>query len=340
VTLQRLAFAQRCHDRYQLRHIYTWLAMLAAVQGKLDEAEQLLDREQPIVERLASPEPRAWLQFCRGALTYERGDYALAEARLQEAIAMFRAINPGALVWYLGFLGIAQAAQGKAAEARACRDELEMLLAALPVDSMSTADPLAHLTQIALALGERERLTHYTQLTAFQGQFRDVLIDRLLGEIATKQRHLNAAQVHLTAAADTARREGLLPELARTLEAQAELLVSQGTSDRGAAAQELLKQAADLAQHYGNLGKEQQLRRRLETPTSRQSRKPSLPAGLSEREAEVLRLVAEGKSNREIAGFLHLSESTVAHHITSIFTKTSTDNRAAAAAFAIRHGLA
>jgi DNA-binding CsgD family transcriptional regulator len=341
VTLQRLAFARRSHDPYQLRHIYTWLAMLAAVQGRLDEAEQLLDREQPIVERLASPEPRAWLRFCRGALTYERGDYAAAEVLLQEAIAMFRAIGPGALVWYLGFLGIAQAAQGKAAEAGACRDELEMLLAALPVDSMSTADPLAHLTQISLALGERERLTHYyTQLTAFQGQFRDFLIDRLLGEIETKQGHLSAAQVHLAAAEAVARREGLLPELARTLEAQAELLTTQGNRDHGATAQALLEQAADLCRRFGNLAKERQRRGRLEMQASGQPRRIMLPVGLSDREAEVLRLVAEGQSNREPAGFLHVSESTVAHHLTSIITTTATDNRAAATAFAIRHGLA
>jgi DNA-binding CsgD family transcriptional regulator/tetratricopeptide (TPR) repeat protein len=341
VTLQRLAFARRSHDPYQLRHIYTWLAMLAAVQGKLDEAEQMLDREQPIIERLASPEPRAWLQFCRGALAYERGDYAWAEARLQEAIVMFRAIGPGALLWYLGFLGVAQAAQGKTTEAGACRDELEMLLAALPADSMSTADPLAHLTQISLALGEWERLTHYyTQLTAFQGQFRDFLIDRLLGEIETKQGHLSAAQVHLAAAEAVARREGLLPELARTLEAQAELLTTQGNRDHGATAQALLEQAADLCRRFGNLAKERQRRGRLEMQASGQPRRIMLPVGLSDREAEVLRLVAEGKSNREIAGFLHLSESTVAHHLTSIFTKTATDNRAAATAFAIRHGLA
>jgi DNA-binding NarL/FixJ family response regulator len=61
---------------------------------------------------------------------------------------------------------------------------------------------------------------------------------------------------------------------------------------------------------------------------------------LSRREAEVLRLVAGGKSNREIAQELCLSEHTVANHLTSIFNKTAVDNRAGAAAFAIRHGLA
>ena len=47
-----------------------------------------------------------------------------------------------------------------------------------------------------------------------------------------------------------------------------------------------------------------------------------------------------GKSNREIAEQLALSEKTVANHLTSILNKTGTENRTAAAAFAVRHGLA
>jgi DNA-binding CsgD family transcriptional regulator/pimeloyl-ACP methyl ester carboxylesterase len=60
---------------------------------------------------------------------------------------------------------------------------------------------------------------------------------------------------------------------------------------------------------------------------------------LSPREIEVLRLVAEGKSNREIAEALVLSERTVINHLSNIFTKTGAENRAGAAALALRHGL-
>ncbi len=66
---------------------------------------------------------------------------------------------------------------------------------------------------------------------------------------------------------------------------------------------------------------------------------PPLPASLTEREVRVLRLVAAGMSNRQIAEELHLSEKTVANHLTHIFNKILCENRAAAAAFAIRHGL-
>jgi ATP/maltotriose-dependent transcriptional regulator MalT len=64
-----------------------------------------------------------------------------------------------------------------------------------------------------------------------------------------------------------------------------------------------------------------------------------LPGGLTEREAEVLRLVAAGKSNRQIAGELVISEHTVARHVQNIFTKLNVSSRSAATAFAFEHRL-
>jgi ATP/maltotriose-dependent transcriptional regulator MalT len=66
---------------------------------------------------------------------------------------------------------------------------------------------------------------------------------------------------------------------------------------------------------------------------------PDLPAGLTEREAEVLRLIAEGLSNKDIAGRLHLSVKTVSRHLSNIFTKIGVSSRAAATAFAFEHRL-
>jgi len=67
---------------------------------------------------------------------------------------------------------------------------------------------------------------------------------------------------------------------------------------------------------------------------------PVYAAGLTAREVEVLRLVVRGMTNVQIAKELVLSEKTVATHMSHIFNKTSSENRAGAVAFAIRHGLA
>jgi DNA-binding CsgD family transcriptional regulator len=61
--------------------------------------------------------------------------------------------------------------------------------------------------------------------------------------------------------------------------------------------------------------------------------------GLSAREVEVLRLIAAGQTNRQIATALFLSRHTVGIHVAHILQKTNTDNRAAAASFALRQGL-
>jgi DNA-binding NarL/FixJ family response regulator len=65
-----------------------------------------------------------------------------------------------------------------------------------------------------------------------------------------------------------------------------------------------------------------------------------LPAGLTAREVEVLKLVAAGSSNKEIAAELFLSEKTVSRHLSNIFAKIGVSSRAAATAFAFEQGLA
>lgn len=65
-----------------------------------------------------------------------------------------------------------------------------------------------------------------------------------------------------------------------------------------------------------------------------------LPDGLTEREAEVLRLIASGRSNTEIARELFVAEATVKTHVNRIFAKTGSRDRAQVTAYAFRQGLA
>ena len=60
---------------------------------------------------------------------------------------------------------------------------------------------------------------------------------------------------------------------------------------------------------------------------------------MTEREVEVLRLVADGHSNADVAAALYLSQKTVARHLSNIFTKLDVSSRTAAVAYAHRHGL-
>jgi HD-GYP domain-containing protein (c-di-GMP phosphodiesterase class II) len=68
-------------------------------------------------------------------------------------------------------------------------------------------------------------------------------------------------------------------------------------------------------------------------------RRRQWPAGLSPREVEVLRLLACGMSNKEIAAELSISPKTASSHIEHIYTKTGASNRARASLFAMKHGL-
>lgn len=72
--------------------------------------------------------------------------------------------------------------------------------------------------------------------------------------------------------------------------------------------------------------------------TSRRQRR-SWPAGLTDREVEVLGMVARGRSNREIASELHVSEGTVHTHVINVYGKIEVNTRAGAALFALEHDL-
>src|SRR5262249_9760811 len=97
----------------------------------------------------------------------------------------------------------------------------------------------------------------------------------------------------------------------------------------------LLTEAATLAE---TIGMPTLLTRIRELGVSA-PRATGLPDGLSEREAQVLALIARGLSNRDIGGRLPISEHPAANHRRSILRKTGCANRTEAAAYAIGKGI-
>ena len=155
--------------------------------------------------------------------------------------------------------------------------------------------------------------------------------DRLLGDLAELCGRPEVADAHFRAALALAERGGSPVWTAEVLFDWAAVLAARGEHVRAA---ELDARASILAARFG-------LARRRPRPAPRAGHVPAdrLPDGLSVREAEVLRCVAEGLSNREIGERLFLSHNTVANHVRAILRKTGCANRTEAATYAHRSGV-
>ncbi len=343
VSLHRLEIAQRSQQPYHLCYVHTWLAFLRAAQGDWLEAEQLLTEAQPAVEQVASSEPLAFWKQVRGFLAYQRGDYESAVRELEAANDTFRRHYPGEFLLCIGLLGLALLAEGRQREAHECLAVQTKLLETPSVGRLPGLSAAGCIALAAVILDDGDRAAHYyPSLMNCQGQYHWFLVDRILGEIAALRGNWLAAEKHLAVAASIAVRERLQPEMGRILAAQAEMELRRGGAGSVTRARTLWGQALGLLEQLGMSGEARRVRERMHhlPPQPGARAHIDLPVGLSNREAEVLRLVAAGKSNREIATTLALSENTIAKHLTSIYNKTGVDNRSAATAFAIRHGLA
>jgi DNA-binding NarL/FixJ family response regulator len=86
-------------------------------------------------------------------------------------------------------------------------------------------------------------------------------------------------------------------------------------------------------------GRAQALLKDIERRRSEKTVSTADPMLLTARQAEILRLIADGKSDRDIAATLGLSEHTVHRHVTNILNRTALPSRAAAVAYAVAHNL-
>ena len=157
--------------------------------------------------------------------------------------------------------------------------------------------------------------------------------DRYLGMLAAILGEPTRAEEHFEQAMEQNRRMGASTWVAHTAYEYGRFLLGRGRGARNYA-QALLGEAAGLAERIGMAGLLGKIRL-LDVPTS-----GGLPGGLSPREAQILKLVARGLSNREIGQELTISEHTAANHIRNILRKTDCANRTEAASYAHRQGLA
>lgn len=257
-----------------------------------------------------------------GELHRLRGEHAEAETAYKSASHHGRETQPG-----LGLLRLAQGHVDSAAAA--IRRALE-----------ETPDPVARVpllaAQVEIALSTRDL-----------GAARQAADELDVVAAAVDVPLLRAQALHSAGAVALA--EGDPQQALAALRAAAKLWQGLEAPYHGARTRELVGQAChalgdgetaelelDAARWvYQELGAAPDLARLQQ----RSAAPVSAPAGLTLREVQVLRLVAEGKSNRAIAEDLFLAEKTVHRHVSNIFTKLDVTSRSAATAFAFQHDL-
>jgi DNA-binding CsgD family transcriptional regulator len=322
-------------------------ALRALLAGRFSECEQMAREALVIGQRLESESVERAFLWQMFALRREQGRLAEVEADVLGAtvdggwrIELGPRSGVAILHWELG----------RTAEARGAFEELM----AHDLGALLRGAGLVFLTLLAelcAALSDRRHAARlYDLLLPYADQVCKVppvhcaspgAVARYLGLLAATRSRWPEAEQHFAQALATHTRMGARPLLAHTAREYAAMLLACGRHDDRPRARELLELA--LA-HYTDLGMAQHAARthalsaRLGM-TAADPTAATYPGGLSSREVEVLRLVAAGRTNREIAETLVLSQNTVAFHLKSIFNKTGVANRTEAAAYAHRHHL-
>ncbi|HYY76029.1 MAG TPA: LuxR C-terminal-related transcriptional regulator [Gaiellaceae bacterium] len=347
---------------------WTCCFMVSACTAVLDyeRAFGWCDRIAEFAERYGS---RYMLAFCRaeyGAVHLWRGRWSDAEAQLSAAAEDYGRARPagaegpqvglaelrrrqgrieeavrlldGASAFPAALLCRARLALDRG-EARRAVELLERLLRQTPPHRrLDRAPALELLVQARVACGELDEAA--SALRALREVERLVATAALAagadlaeGMLAAAAGDHDRARTLLEDAVDRYQGTGAPFETARARIELATILVAQG---RAEAAEREAAAALDSLLELGAHGEAERARRLLASAGG--SAGPPLPE-LTAREREVLRLLAEGLTNRQIAERLVLSEHTVHRHVTNMLRKLGLPSRTAAAAHAVRAGL-
>jgi DNA-binding CsgD family transcriptional regulator/Tfp pilus assembly protein PilF len=280
------------------------LSEVVSAQGEFELAQSLLEESLALRRELGDTRGLAYTLQNLGDVTLARGDATRAEAFLNESLNLFREIDSQrGIAFALHSLGRLTRSRGDFMRAAAFHAEALAIRRHLADRHGATVD-LEQLAAIALAVGRPEPAASLCGAA-----------DALRAEIGVRRSPPDEA-AHARVSAQARADLGATFELART----------KGWLEPDQAVANALELASDIA-------------RPLEpSPTGQ----PSLPASgavLTRREREVLKLLVEGQTDREIAAALSISPRTVETHVARILTKLGLHSRTAAVAHAVRHNL-
>jgi ATP/maltotriose-dependent transcriptional regulator MalT len=310
---QMVAFTGRC-----LAHRAGILQLHGEWRDALQEARLARERCEEAMNRAATGQAL----YQQGELHRLQGEVAAAEAAYREASKFGREPQPG-----LALLRLAQGDLDAASAAirRVLGETTEPLLRAVQLPAYA---------EIMLAAGDRDEARQASReldgIAAATGRpMLEAIAARVRGAVELDDDDAQAALAALRRASQLWEELGAPYEVARV-----RILVGlacRALGDEDSATLEL-----DAARGvFERLGAAPDLAR-LDSAAGAEVNETH---GLTGRELEVLRLVAAGKTNREIATDLVVSEHTVARHVQNIFTKLRVSSRTAAAAFAFEHQL-
>jgi DNA-binding CsgD family transcriptional regulator len=276
------------------------------------------------------------------------------QGRLQEVVPALRRFEQEVSVsgaWRPG-LALLYCELEMAAEARA---EFENLangdFCTIPRDAVQVVC-LAYLAEVCTYLGDVPRAAVLYRLlqpwvghnlvvgggVAYYGS-----ADRYLGMLAAVMSDWTGSERHFRDALKMDSRMGARTWLAHSQHQYARMLLSRprgyGASTDWNIAASLLEKAQFTARESGMHSLTRQVEALQQRGEPSLARTPAYPGGLTPREVEVLKLVATGKTDREVAEGLSISLGTASTHVRNILNKTGTANRTEAAAFAVRNRL-
>jgi predicted ATPase/DNA-binding CsgD family transcriptional regulator len=325
------------------------LGVLAMIRGDYEGAEIAFAEAVGAFRALDDRRSLATAVSMQADAAHRRGHYARAIRHAEEALDLLRALGDRAAVAIaLTTLADCLRAQGLTAEATARFEESLALfrelghrrgaaaaltdLAALALDARELAMARALLAESLESLGptgDRYLVLGTIEVTARTAFFAGTAVRsaRLLGAASAQRDAVGAPR--------SPSRE---PQYRQLLASLRSALGERSFAENWNAGGRLTLEAAFAEAGAIASGDEFPVEAGVLPPEPAPAR--SAPVDLTPREREVLRLLAEGRSNREIADALSISLLTAKTHVTRILSKLDLPSRSAAAAYALRHGLA